>query len=37
MAIANLLALLDDIATVLDDISLMTQAAAKKTAAVMGD
>ena len=37
MAIANLLALLDDIATVLDDISVMTQAAAKKTAAVMGD
>lgn len=37
MAIANLLALLDDIATVLDDISVMTQTAAKKTAAVMGD
>lgn len=37
MAIANLLALLDDIATVLDDVSVMTQVAAKKTAAVMGD
>jgi hypothetical protein len=32
-----LLALLDDIATVLDDVSVMTQVAAKKTAGVLGD
>jgi hypothetical protein len=31
------LALLDDITTVLDDVSLMTQLAAKKTAGVLGD
>lgn len=37
MAVGSLLALLDDIATLLDDISVMTQTAAKKTAAVMGD
>jgi predicted DNA repair protein MutK len=37
MAAASLLALLDDIATLLDDVSAMTQVAAKKTAAVMGD
>jgi predicted DNA repair protein MutK len=37
MAAANLLALLDDIATVLDDVSVMTKAAAKKTAGLMGD
>ncbi len=33
----SLLALLDDIATVLDDVSVMTKAAAKKTAGVLGD
>ena len=37
MAGASLLTLLDDIATILDDVSLMTQVAAKKTAAVLGD
>lgn len=37
MAGASLLALLDDIATLLDDISLMTKVAAKKTAGVLGD
>ncbi|MBI3369425.1 MAG: DUF808 domain-containing protein [Burkholderiales bacterium] len=37
MAAASLLALLDDIATVLDDVSLMTQMAARKTAGVLGD
>jgi len=31
MAGASLLALLDDIATILDDVSAMTQVAAKKT------
>jgi hypothetical protein len=34
---ASLLALIDDIATVLDDVSLMTKVAAKKTAGVLGD
>ncbi|MEM1413087.1 MAG: DUF808 domain-containing protein [Pseudomonadota bacterium] len=33
----SLFALLDDIATVLDDISVMTKVAAKKTAGVLGD
>ena len=33
----SLLALLDDIASVLDDVSLMTKVAAKKTAGVLGD
>ena len=33
----SLLALLDDITTVLDDVALMTQLAAKKTAGVLGD
>ena len=33
----SLLALLDDIATILDDVSLMTKVAAKKTAGVLGD
>ncbi|AFM33845.1 MULTISPECIES: DUF808 domain-containing protein [Stutzerimonas stutzeri subgroup] len=33
----SLLALIDDIATVLDDVSLMTKVAAKKTAGVLGD
>lgn len=37
MAGSSLLALLDDIATVLDDIALMSKVAAKKTAAVLGD
>ncbi|NEX62226.1 DUF808 domain-containing protein [Noviherbaspirillum galbum] len=37
MAGASLLALLDDIATLLDDVSLMTKVAAKKTAGVLGD
>jgi len=34
---ASLLALLDDIATILDDVSVMTKVAAKKTAGVLGD
>jgi hypothetical protein len=33
----SLLALIDDIATILDDVSVMTQMAAKKTAGVLGD
>jgi uncharacterized protein len=37
MAAGSLLALLDDIATMLDDVSVMTQIAAKKTAGVLGD
>ena len=37
MAAASLLALLDDIATVLDDVSVLTKVAAKKTAGVLGD
>ena len=37
MATGSLLALLDDIATILDDVSVMTQMAAKKTAGVLGD
>ena len=37
MAGASLLALLDDIASVLDDVALMTKIAAKKTAGVLGD
>jgi predicted DNA repair protein MutK len=37
MAGASLLTLLDDIATLLDDVSLMTKVAAKKTAGVIGD
>lgn len=37
MAGTSLLALLDDIATLLDDIALMTKLGAKKTAAVLGD
>ncbi|NDV13917.1 DUF808 domain-containing protein [Crenobacter caeni] len=35
--VSSLLALLDDIATLLDDVSLMTKVAAKKTAGVLGD
>lgn len=37
MAGTSLLALIDDIATVLDDVALMTKVAAKKTAGVLGD
>ncbi len=37
MAAANLLTLIDDIATVLDDVALLTKVAAKKTAGVLGD
>ncbi|NOU50085.1 DUF808 domain-containing protein [Pseudoalteromonas sp. JBTF-M23] len=37
MAGASLLSLLDDIATLLDDIALMSKTAAKKTAGVLGD
>jgi uncharacterized protein len=37
MATASLLALIDDIASVLDDVALMTKVAAKKTAGVLGD
>lgn len=37
MAAASLLALIDDIATLLDDISAMSKVAAQKTAGVLGD
>jgi uncharacterized protein len=37
MAGSSLLALLDDITTMLDDVSVMSQLAAKKTAGVLGD
>ncbi len=37
MAGAGLFALLDDIATLLDDVSILTKVAAKKTAGVLGD
>ncbi|WP_454864469.1 DUF808 domain-containing protein [Pseudomonas rhizophila] len=37
MAGSSLLLLIDDIATVLDDVALMTKMAAKKTAGVLGD
>lgn len=37
MAGTSLLALIDDIATILDDVSVMTKVAAKKTAGVLGD
>ena len=37
MAGTSLLVLIDDIAAVLDDVSLMTKVAAKKTAGVLGD
>ena len=37
MAGTSLLLLIDDIATVLDDVALMTKVAAKKTAGVLGD
>jgi predicted DNA repair protein MutK len=37
MAAANLLALFDDIATLLDDVAVLSKVAAKKTAGVLGD
>lgn len=37
MAGSSLLALIDDIATILDDVAVMTKVAAKKTAGVLGD
>lgn len=37
MASASLLTLLDDIATVLDDVAILTKLAARKTAGVIGD
>jgi predicted DNA repair protein MutK len=37
MAAGSLLALIDDIATILDDVALLTKVAAKKTAGVLGD
>ncbi len=37
MAASSLFALIDDIASVLDDVSVMTKVAAKKTAGVLGD
>ncbi len=37
MAASSLLALIDDIATVLDDVALLTKVASKKTVGVLGD
>ena len=37
MAASSLLALIDDSAAILDDVSVPTQVAAKKTAGVLGD
>lgn len=37
MAASSLLALIDDIASILDDVAVMTKVAAKKTAGVLGD
>src|SRR5512139_2300732 len=37
MPAGSLLALLDDVASVLDDVALLTKAATKKTAGVLGD
>jgi predicted DNA repair protein MutK len=37
MAAASLLALLDDITTLLDDVAMLTKVAAKQTAGVLGD
>ena len=37
MAGASLFTLLDDIATILDDVAAMSKLAAKKTAGVLGD
>ncbi|WP_339726331.1 DUF808 domain-containing protein [uncultured Paraglaciecola sp.] len=37
MPAANLLALIDDIATIMDDVAILSKVAAKKTAGVLGD
>ena len=37
MATGSLLALIDDIASVLDDVAVLTKVATKKTAGVLGD
>ncbi|MBM2804687.1 MAG: hypothetical protein HW419_2580, partial [Deltaproteobacteria bacterium] len=37
MAGSSLLALIDDIASILDDVAVMSKVAAKKTAGVLGD
>ena len=37
MAATSLLALIDDIASVLDDVAVLTKVATKKTAGVLGD
>lgn len=37
MAVSNLLALIDDITTVLDDVAVLTKVATQKTAGVLGD
>lgn len=37
MAASNLLSLIDDIATILDDVAVLSKAAAKKTSGVLGD
>ena len=37
MAASSLLALIDDIATILDDVAVLTKVAARKTAGVLGD
>ena len=37
MAASSLLALIDDIATILDDVAVLTKVATKKTAGVLGD
>ena len=37
MAFSSLFTLLDDIASLLDDVSVMTKVAAKKTVGVVGD
>ena len=37
MAIANLLNLFDDVATIMDDVAVLTKKASAKTAALMGD
>ncbi len=37
MAVSNLLALIDDVATLLDDVAAMTKVAGQKTAGVLGD
>jgi uncharacterized protein len=37
MAVSSLLALLDDVATILDDVAILAKVAAKKTTGVLGD